>query len=163
VAAGAAAAEVAAVAAAVEVAAVAGSLAAEVAAAAGAVASGSVPAWLAWLARVARAAADPGERAACAKSHEKRRCGGRRITSSLPQRSDKLGVGRHFAKVPRDDIAVLVRYERGCQFRWPRKPKWTGLIFCLIVFGCPRVVGRERLGKLRGSQIGEIGACLHSV
>jgi hypothetical protein len=109
VAAGAAAAEVAAVAAAAEVAAVAGSLAAEVAAAAGAVvASGSVPAWLAWLARVARAAADPGERAACAKSHEKRRCDCRRITSSLPQRSDKLGVGRRFAKVPRGDIAVLV-------------------------------------------------------
>jgi hypothetical protein len=43
----------------------AGSLAAEVAAAAGSVASGSVAAWLAWL---ARAAADPGERAACAKS-----------------------------------------------------------------------------------------------
>jgi hypothetical protein len=106
VAAGAAAAEVAAVAAAAEVAAVAGSLAAEVAAAAGAVvASGSVPAWLAWL---ARAAADPGERAACAKSPEKRRCDCRRITSSLPQRSDKLGVGRRFAKVPRGDIAVLV-------------------------------------------------------
>jgi hypothetical protein len=141
----------------------AGAAAAEVAAAAGSASgSGSVAAGSV-VARVARAAADPGERAACAKSHEKRRCGGRRITSSLPQRSDKLGVGRHFAKVPRDDIAVLVRYERGCQFRWPRKPKWTGLIFCLIVFGCPRVVGRERLGKLRGSQIGEIGACLHSV
>lgn len=71
----AAAAEVAAGAAASVVAAVAGLLAAEVAAAAavvaaaaGSVASGSVPAWPA---RVARAA-DPGERAACAKPHEKR-------------------------------------------------------------------------------------------
>ena len=110
----AAAAEVAVVAAAAEVAAVEGLLAAEVAAAvaaaaevaaaAGSVASGSVPAWLALVALLARAAADPGERAACAKSHEKRRCDGRRITSSLPQRSDKLGVGRHFAKVPTSDI-----------------------------------------------------------
>jgi hypothetical protein len=74
----AAAAEVAVVAAAAEVAAVEGLLAAEVAAAvvaaavvaaaAGSVASGSVPAWLALVALLARAAADPGERAACAKS-----------------------------------------------------------------------------------------------
>jgi hypothetical protein len=96
-------AEVAAGAAAVEVAAVAGLLAAgvaaagwlaaEVAAAAGSVASGSAAARLAlraWLARVARAAAYLGERAACAESHAERRCDGRRITSGLPQQSDKL-------------------------------------------------------------------------
>jgi hypothetical protein len=43
-----------------------------VAAAAGSVASGSVAAWVAWVARVAAGvAAAPGERAACAKSHKK--------------------------------------------------------------------------------------------
>jgi hypothetical protein len=97
------------VAAAAEVAAVEGLLAAEVAAAvaaaavvaaaAGSVASGSVPAWLALVALLARAAADPGERAACAKSHEKRRRDGRRITSG-PRKSDIFGVGHHVAKVP---------------------------------------------------------------
>jgi hypothetical protein len=101
--AGAAAAVVAAVADSV-VAAVAGLVAAEVAAsasaavvaaAAGSVASGSVAAGLG----LARVAADPGERAACAKSHETRRCDGRRINSGLAQRPDKLGVGHHFAKV----------------------------------------------------------------
>lgn len=61
------AAEVAAGAAAAEVA-VVGSLAAEVAAAAGSWAA--QVAWAAWVARVARAAAYPGERAACAKSHD---------------------------------------------------------------------------------------------
>jgi hypothetical protein len=69
-------AEVAAGAAASVVAAVAGLLAAEVAAAAavvaaaGSVAAGSWAAWVAWLVRAARAAAYPGERAACAKSHD---------------------------------------------------------------------------------------------
>lgn len=48
------------------------------------VGSGSVPAWawsLAWLAQWAAGTAAPGERAACAKSDEKRRCslGGLRI------------------------------------------------------------------------------------
>jgi hypothetical protein len=108
VAAGAAAAEVAAGAVASVVAAVAGLLAAEVAgaaavvaAAAGSVASGSVAAWAA---RLAGVAAHPGEGAACAKSDEKRRCDGRRITSGLPQQSDKLGVGRHFAKVHKSSL-----------------------------------------------------------
>jgi hypothetical protein len=50
------------------------------------------------------AAAHDGERAACAKSHEKRRCDGRRITSGLAQQPDKLGVGRHFAKVHKSSI-----------------------------------------------------------
>jgi len=50
--------------------------AAEVAAAAGSVASGSVAAW------AARAAADPGERAACAKSHD--------LTAGLATDSAKL-------------------------------------------------------------------------
>jgi hypothetical protein len=59
----------------------AGSLAAEGAAAAGSAASGSVAARVAPL---ARAAAYPGERAACAKCHVKRRCDGRRISSGLP-------------------------------------------------------------------------------
>jgi hypothetical protein len=96
-------AEVAAGAAASVVAAVAGLLAAEVAVAAAvavAVASFSVAAsgaWAALAARLAEVAAHPGERAACARSHEKRCCDGRRITSGLPQQSD--GVGRHFAKV----------------------------------------------------------------
>lgn len=47
------------------------------AAAAGSVASFSVPAWawwLAWVARLVGVAAAPGERAACAKCHENRRC-----------------------------------------------------------------------------------------
>jgi len=65
------------VAAAAEVAVVAA--AAEVAAAAGSVASGSVAAWVAW---AARAAADPGERAACAKSHD--------LTAGLATDSAKL-------------------------------------------------------------------------
>jgi hypothetical protein len=62
------------------------------------------------VARVARAAAYPGERAACAKSHEKRRCDGRRITSGLPQQSDKLGVGRHFAKVHKSSLLTASTY-----------------------------------------------------
>jgi hypothetical protein len=120
VAAGVAAAEVAAGAAASVVAAVAGLLAAVVAAAdaaaAGAVASGSVPAWAAWAAwaaraaRVAGVAPDPGERAACAKSHEKRRCDGRRITSGLPKQSDEFGVGRHFAKVHKSSFLTANTY-----------------------------------------------------
>ena len=114
VAAGAAAAEVAAGAAASVVAAVAGLLAAEgaaaavVAAAAGSVASGSVAAWLAWVG--AGVAADPGERAACAKSHEKCRCDGRRITSGPAQQSDKLGAGRHFAKVHKISLLTASTY-----------------------------------------------------
>ena len=106
----AAAAEVAAGAAASVVAAVAGLLAAEVAAAAAvaaavAVASFSVAAsgaWAAQAARLAGGAAHPGERAVCARSHEKRRCDGRGITSGLPQQSD--GVGRHFAKVHQSSL-----------------------------------------------------------
>jgi hypothetical protein len=92
--------------------AVAGSVAAEVAAAAGSVASFSVAAWAAWVALaawVARVAADPGERAACAKSHEKRRCDGRRITG-LSELSDKLGVGRHFAKVHKSSLLMASTY-----------------------------------------------------
>jgi hypothetical protein len=107
-------AEVAAGAAASVVAAVAGALAAEVAAAAAvaaavaavAVASFSVAAsgaWAAQAARLAGVAAHPGERAACARSREKRGCDGRRTTSGLPQQSD--GVGRHFAKVRTTDLS----------------------------------------------------------
>jgi hypothetical protein len=114
VAAGAAAAAAVAGAAASVVAAVAGLLAAEgaaaavVAAAAGSVASGSVAAWLAWLAWVgAGVAADPGERAACAKSRGKRRCDGRRITSGLAQQS----VGRHFAKVHKSCLLTANTYD----------------------------------------------------
>jgi hypothetical protein len=114
VAADAAAAEVAAGAVASVVAAVAGVLAAEVAgaaavvaAAAGSVASGSVAAWAV---RLAGVAAHPGEGAACAKSDEKRRCDGRRITSGLPQQSDKLGVGRHFAKVHKSSLLTASIY-----------------------------------------------------
>jgi hypothetical protein len=55
--------------------------AAEVAAAAGAAAAGSVAAWVAW---VARAAAYPAERAACAKSHD--------LTAGLAKDSAKLGL-----------------------------------------------------------------------
>jgi hypothetical protein len=55
-------------------------LAAVAAVAAGSVVSGSVPAQAA---RLALAAADRGERAACAKCHEQRRCDGRRTTSGL--------------------------------------------------------------------------------
>jgi hypothetical protein len=117
VAAGAAAAEVAAGAVASVVAAVAGLLAAEVAgaaavvaAAAGSVASGSVAARAAWAARLAGVAAHPGEGAACAKSDEKHRCDGRRITSGLPQQSDKLGVGRHFAKVHKSSLLTASIY-----------------------------------------------------
>jgi hypothetical protein len=117
--AGAAAAVVAAVADSV-VAAVAGLVAAEVAAsasaavvaaaavAAGSVASGSEAAGLGL--GLAGVAADPGERAACAKSHEKRRCDGRRITSGLAQQSDKLGVGRHFAKVHKSSLLTASTY-----------------------------------------------------
>jgi hypothetical protein len=114
--AGAAAAAVAAVADSV-VAAVAGLVAAEVAAsasaavvavAAGSVASGSEAAGLGL--GLAGVAADPGERAACAKSHEKRRCDGRRITSGLAQQSDKLGVGRHFAKVHKSSLLTASTY-----------------------------------------------------
>ena len=92
-------AEVAAGAAASVVAAVAGALAAEVAAAAVAVAAdvavgsfsvAALGAWAALVARLAGVAAPPGERAACARSHEKRRCDGRRITSGLPQPSDEM-------------------------------------------------------------------------
>jgi hypothetical protein len=57
----------------------AGSLAAEVAAG-GAAAAASGSAWVAWVARLvraARAAAYPGERAACAKSHD--------LTAGLPR------------------------------------------------------------------------------
>jgi hypothetical protein len=62
----------------------AGAAAAEVAAAAGSVASGSVAAWVAWVAQVARAAAHPGERAACAKSHD--------LTAGLTKESARLGL-----------------------------------------------------------------------
>jgi hypothetical protein len=130
VAAGAAAAEVAAGAVASVVAAVAGLLAAEVAGAAavvaavaGSVASGSVAARAAWAARLAGVAAHPGEGAACAKSDEKRRCDGRRITSGLPQQSDKLGVGRHFAKVPETEmmdiwfVAKSLGHNSRCTYR----------------------------------------------
>ena len=91
-------AEVAAGAAASVVAAVAGALAAEVAAAAVAVAAdvavasfsvAALGAWAALVARLAGVAAPPGERAACARSHEKRRCDGRRITSGLPSNQTK--------------------------------------------------------------------------
>ena len=92
----------------------AGSLAAEVAAAAGSVASGSVAAWAAWVASVARAAADPGERAACAKSHD--------LAAGLTKDSAKLGLrvktGRAqrehmFSALPlRADIAQCNRHVR---------------------------------------------------
>ena len=49
-----------------------------------AVASFSVAASGAWAARVARAAAYPGERAACAKSHD--------LTTGLAKDSAKLGL-----------------------------------------------------------------------
>ena len=65
---------------------------AAVAAAAGSVASGSVPAWLALVALLARAAADPGERAACAKSRAVVTVGG--SLPVYPNNQDKLGVGR---------------------------------------------------------------------
>jgi hypothetical protein len=69
--------------AAAEVAAAAGSAAAEVAAAAGSAAAGSVASGSV-AARVARAAAYPGERAACAKSHD--------LTAGLTTGSAKLGL-----------------------------------------------------------------------
>jgi hypothetical protein len=97
------AAEVAAGAAASMVVAAVGLLAAEVAAAvavavaaAGSVASGSGPAWV-WVARVA---ADPGERAAYAKSHEKRRCDRGLNTSALRRTTDINAPARHVRKVP---------------------------------------------------------------
>jgi hypothetical protein len=83
----------------------AGAAAAVVAAAAGSVASGSVAAWVAQVG--AGVAADPGERAACAKSRGKRRCDGRRITSGLAQQS----VGRHFAKVHKSSLLTANTYD----------------------------------------------------
>jgi hypothetical protein len=111
------AAEVAAGAAAFMVAAVVGSLAAEVAAAvavaaaaAGSVASGSGPAWV-WVARVA---ADPGERAAYAKSHEKRRCDRGLNTSALRRATDINAPARHVRKVPQAEVAPFAnRQHRG--------------------------------------------------
>jgi hypothetical protein len=60
-------------------------LAAVAVVAAGSVVSGSVPAQAA---RLALAAADRGERAACAKCHEQRRCDGRRTTSGLAHEAE---------------------------------------------------------------------------
>ena len=85
----AAAAEVAAGAVAAGVAAV-GAVAAEGAAAAGSVASGSVAAG-SLAARVARAAAYPGERAACAKSHD--------LTAGLTKDSAKLRSASRWLRV----------------------------------------------------------------
>jgi hypothetical protein len=102
-------------------------VAAEVAAAAGSAASGSAAAAAAATAAggtvaggtvagtgMAGVAADPGERAACAKSHEERRCDGRRIISGLPQLSDEPGVGRHFAKAHKSSLLTAGAY----RFRW---------------------------------------------
>ena len=94
-------------------------VAAEVAAAAGSEASGlaaagSAASGLAAAATAAGAgaggtgmagvAAGLGERAACAKSRERRRCDGWRIISSLPQLSDEPGVDRHFANAHKTSL-----------------------------------------------------------
>jgi hypothetical protein len=157
-------------AAAAAVVAVAGSVAAVVAsgsvvaAAAGSVASGSVAARAAWAApaaRVAPAAAlvagvapDPGERAACAKSHEKHRCDGRRITIAVGTRVSsrpRTDPANHHTKLTHNAAAKLRNGYRAGRLSKPTHLPETGL-------SDAKALGPFLLGQRKTRRLGRVFA-----
>jgi hypothetical protein len=149
------------------VAAVAGSV---VAAAAGSVASGSVAAPAAWVApaarvasaaaRVARAAwvagvaPDPGERAACAKSHEKHRCDGRRITIAVGTRVSsrpRTDPANHHTKLTHNAAAKLRNGYRAGRLSKPTHLPETGL-------SDAKALGPFLLGQRKTRRLGRVFA-----